>query len=281
MRLPTVSLSVSVIVTTYNWPDALDRVLEALCAQRYENLEIIIADDGSTDDTAQVIQKYQAQSKFPIIHCWQPDAGFRAAMCRNRAAALAKNDYLIFVDGDCVMLPDFVYQHAKLAEKGWLVPGNRVLLNKAFTHKVLEQKLALHTWSKGQWAFAYLNRKCNRYLPFWKLPLGLLRKCAPQKWQGAKTCNLGIWRNDFIAVNGFDEDFIGWGFEDSDLVIRLQRYGIQRKMGKYALPVLHLWHPLADKTKEALNAQRLTQTLNSPIIKASKGVDQYLPEVLE
>lgn len=150
MSLP----SVSVIVTTYNWPEALARVLAGLKMQRYKRMEVIIADDGSSDMTAEVIRRYRKESDFSLLHCWQPDEGFRAAMIRNRAVAQASHDYLIFIDGDCIPTPHFVSNHAKLAQVGWLVSGARVLLNQAFTKEVLNRELTIEQWSSGQWLMA-------------------------------------------------------------------------------------------------------------------------------
>jgi GT2 family glycosyltransferase/tRNA A-37 threonylcarbamoyl transferase component Bud32 len=282
-------LKISLIVTTYNWPQALDRVLHALSAQQYTDLEIIVADDGSGDETAKLIQTWQKKCPFPIVHCWQPDEGSRAAMIRNRAVALARYDYLIFIDGDCVTFPDFIANHARLAQKGWFVAGNRVLLTQKWTEQVLEHQVPLHQLSFADWAVARLKRKYNRFFALWKLPLGLLRKIRPHKWQGVKTCNLAVWREDFLRVNGFDESFIGWGSEDSDLVVRLLRSNIQRKTGKCAATVLHLWHPCQERSTSYMpiksvkgidqsspNAQRLHKTIESDHIKAQIGVDQYL-----
>jgi len=268
--------SVSVIVTTYNWPEALDRVLSSLCAQQYRDLEIIVADDGSTTETEKVIAAWKEKSPFPLIHCWQPDEGFRAAMIRNRAVAIAKNDYFIFLDGDCVVRPDFVARHVGLAEKKWFVAGNRILLSKSFTEEILKYKFAIEHWPLTRWAFKALFRQCNRFSPFLYFRLGAARKLFFSRWQGVKTCNLGIWRSDFIKVNGLDEDFTGWGFEDSDLVVRLQRAQIFRKSGQYAIPVLHLWHPNQDRSLAAQNKKRLNKTIKSTHILAKKGLCQYL-----
>jgi glycosyltransferase involved in cell wall biosynthesis len=267
---------VSVIVTTYNWPQALERVLSGLSEQTYQHLEVIVADDGSTKATQDCIHSWQQKSRFPIVHCWQPDDGFRAAMIRNRAAAMAKGEYLIFLDGDCVPLPHFVANHVKLAEKGWFVAGNRVLLSETFTKTVLQQQLNLERWSLKSWFWASLTRKCNRFLPLLYFPLGQFRKIGKSAWEGAKTCNLGVWREDFLAVNGLDEAFIGWGYEDSDLVVRLQKKHVFKKIGKYALGVLHLWHPNQDRSKADENRQRLQQTIDQPQTQAQKGVNQYL-----
>jgi len=268
--------SVSVIVTTYNWPKALDRVLAALNEQDYPDIEVIVADDGSQDDTASLIQSWQSRFAFPLIHCWQSDEGFRAAMVRNRAVACARHEYLIFIDGDCIVFPHFVSRHVQLAEKRWFVAGNRVLLDESFTAEVLQTSLPVHRWSLAKWLKARWQGHCNRVLPLYCLPLGALRKSAPLKWQGAKTCNLGVWREDFIAVNGFDESFEGWGFEDSDCVIRLQRAKVFHKSGKYAVPVLHLWHPTASREQVEKNAKRLEITKQSSLIQSIKGVEQYL-----
>lgn len=251
-------------MTTYNWPKALDRVLCALNDQDYPFFEVIIADDGSKDETADLISSWQSRFSHPLIHCWQSDEGFRAAMSRNRAVARATNEYLIFLDGDCIVLPHFISRHVQLAEKGWFVAGNRVLLNKAVTDHILDNNLYPHHWGHLKWLKAY------------HLPLGPLRKATPLKWQGAKTCNLGMWKDDFLAVNGFDEEFEGWGFEDSDCVIRLQRAKVFHKSGRYATAVLHLWHPSASRQQEEKNKKRLLQTKESSIIQAAKGVEQYL-----
>ena len=272
MSLP----SVSVIVTTYNWHQALDRVISALCAQNYSNYEIIIADDGSTDTTAEIVREWQTKTPIKIVHCWQVDDGFRAAMIRNRAVALAKNDFIIFLDGDCIPLPNFIRSHAKLAEQGWFIAGNRVLLNQEWTQEVLSKKMPVHHFSIFQWIMGRLKGQCNRLPLKCALPLGPFRKLSSHVWQGAKTCNLGLWRQDFIKINGLDEAFEGWGFEDSDLVVRLQRAQVLRKSGKWAATVIHLWHPTNERNSVQDNAQRLQQTLQSNKIKAMEGIDQYL-----
>ncbi|MGD9591432.1 MAG: glycosyltransferase family 2 protein [Candidatus Berkiella sp.] len=272
MTLPFVSL----IITTYNWPKALARVLDGVSLQNYTRLEVIVADDGSTDETANLINEYRKNFPFPLTHCWQPDEGFRAAMCRNKAVAKASGDYIIFIDGDCVPLPDFVTRHANLAQQGWFVAGNRVLLSQSFTKQILNDSHRIETWSVWQWVKAYVKRKTNRLLPKLYLPLGFLRGLKANDWQGAKTCNLGIFKRDYIAVNGLDENFIGWGFEDSDLVIRLQRLGIKKKVGKFATEVLHLWHKENDRQQMQENKARLEKTLSGSQIKANLGIEQYI-----
>ncbi len=264
--------NISVIVTTYNRPDALALVLKALAAQTTkQHFEVIIADDGSTNSTAELIKEFR--SPYSLQHIWQEDKGFRAAMARNRAVIAATGHYLIFLDGDSIPRTDFIAKHAQLAEKGCFVAGNRILLSKKFTAQL---KSPIWTWHTRQWLLPYLRRDINRFLPLIRLPKRLLRhKQKKQKWQGAKTCNLAIWRDDFIKINGFDESFQGWGHEDAELVVRLLRSGVQRKEGRFAVPVLHLWHPEEDRSNEKDNRQRLEQILRSTKKVAEQGIAQH------
>lgn len=265
----------TVIITTYNRPDALEQVLLSLNQQTILPTEIIVADDGSTENTAALIKTMQARVNYSLLHIWQPDAGFQAAKIRNKAAAMAQGDYLIFLDGDCVLLPNFIAQHKRLAEKNWFVAGNRILLSQALTNQLLQSSQAIYQFNFWQWLQLYFSRGCNRLLPLFTLPLGILRKISAKKWQGAKTCNLAVWKQDFFQVNGFDESFIGWGYEDSDLVIRLIRNGVKRKSGKFAAPVIHFWHAENDRRQEADNLTRLLQVELGTEVWAKNGIDQY------
>lgn len=268
---------ISVIVTTYNWPSALRLCLESLFAQQDNNFEIIIADDGSSPDNLKLTQACCADSPVSISYIHHDDQGFRAGTIRNKAVAQSKGEYLLFIDGDCILRPDFIARHRQLAERGCFVPGNRVLLSRAFTRKVIDQQILLNTKPFYYFILLWLQRKINRVFGILHLPLGFLRHSQPKKWQKAMTCNLGVWKVDFIRVNGFDELFEGWGFEDSDLVIRLIHAGIVRKEGRFAVPVLHLWHPHNDKSKQNMNYQRLLERLQTQdFIRAEKGISQYL-----
>ncbi len=270
------SISISVIITTYNWPKALDAVLRSVCAQRYDRLEILVADDGSRPDTKQLVEYWGSKAPFPIKHIWQEDKGFRAAKIRNRAIAAAKHDFVIFLDGDCVIPPTFIQRYSKLASEGTFVSGNRVLLEEKFTQKCISKKIPFEKWTLARWMNAWLQGKCNRISPLIYLPLGPLRARIAQHWKGVKTCNLGVWLKDLKSVNGLDEDYTGWGYEDSDLVIRLLRQGVQRKEGRFAIPVFHLWHPMQSRKDASENFARLASIQNESRVKALLGLDQYL-----
>lgn len=267
---------ISVIVTTYNWPEALKACLISLMAQQDRYFEILVADDGSTAKTAELIAKFQKKS-IPVHHIRHEDSGFRAGTIRNKAVAESNGEYLLFIDGDCVLFPDFVAKHRGLAEPNRFVAGNRILLSQRFTEEVLQNEIPLHLKTFRYFCRLLWQRKINRVLALVRLPLGHVRLLQPKKWKKAMTCNLGLWKKDFIQSNGFDELFEGWGYEDSDLVIRLIHRGIYRKEGRFAAPVLHLWHRHYDKSRQDINYQRLLERLRrKDFVTATKGVDQYL-----
>jgi glycosyltransferase involved in cell wall biosynthesis len=269
--------SFSVIVTTYNRPDALAAVLEGYRAQSDRDFEMIVADDGSTAETAAVINQARRGADFNIAHVWHEDKGFRAAAIRNRAVAHTNADCIIFSDGDCIPLPDFVARHRRMAEKGWFLSGNRILLSEGFSRRILQERLPVHAWGSGRWLGAKLRGEVNRWLPLLALPPDLaLRKWPAGRWEGVMTCNLSVWRSDLLAVDGLDESYSGWGLEDSDLAIRLLRAGVRHKSARFAAPVLHLWHSQNDRGSLVENRRRLDEILGSERIRAARGLSQYL-----
>ena len=269
---------ISVIVTTYNRPDALAACMDSLGDQTDRDFEVLLADDGSDERTAKILARRGSDTEYGIAvkHVYHEDRGFRAATIRNKAVAASQGEYLVFIDGDCIVFPDFVAMHRKLARPGYFVPGNRVLISRAFTDEVLKEQTPLHRRSWSYFLGLFLTRKINHIGSLVRLPLGPLRLLQKRKWKNAKTCNLGLWKSDFEKVNGFDEIFEGWGYEDSDLVIRLIHAGILRKSGRHRVPVLHLWHAENDRSREELNWQRLLERLKNPgLILAEKGINQY------
>ena len=272
-------MKTAVIVTTYNRPDALAVVLEGYCGQSDPDFTLVVADDGSTQETATVVQEFARRGHLSLAHVWQEDRGFRAAAIRNRAVASTNADYIIFTDGDCVLLRDFVKAYRDLAEPGYFLGSNRVLLGEAFTSRVLRERLPIHGWRWPDWASAWFRRDVNRLLPLMTLPDGAFRKRSPDRWEGIKTCNLSAWKRDLVCVNGLDESYEGWGLEDSDLVIRLLHAGIKHKTARFAAPVFHLWHREQDRLSLPANQKRLDQLLRTTIVRAAVGLDQYCPIV--
>jgi glycosyltransferase involved in cell wall biosynthesis len=263
---------ISVIVATYDREDALDAVLWGLSHQSDRDFEVVIADDGSCSTTAALVEGWRSRLGVPLSHVWQRNCGFRAAEIRNRAILACRGDYCIFLDGDCIAAADFIATHRRLAEPGWFVTGNRVLLSPALTDAVLRDKLRPQAWSASRWIRHRLSGGVNRLAALLRLPLGPLRKLRPRHWRGARSCNLAVWRSDLERIDGFDACFTGWGREDSDLLIRLLRCGLRRKDGRFATGVIHLWHPPFDRAQLAANEARLDAVLQSNRTRAQRGL---------
>lgn len=273
----------SIIVTTYNWPEALRTVLESLIAQKSPiPYEIIIADDGSREETSVLIKSYQEKcllqmkqdNAVSIKHIWHKDEGFRAAAIRNKAIAAASGDYIIFLDGDSVPRANFLKRQINLAENGYFVVGNRILLSKLFTEVVLATQSPIHTWPLSKWLSLRLQGSCNRLSSLFSIPLGLFRFTKTTHWKGAKGCNLAVWKADLFKVNGWDEQFSGWGYEDSDLVIRLIRAAVKRKEGRYLVPIIHLWHKENDRSFEPQNWSKLQESFTNSSFLANIGLKE-------
>lgn len=268
-------MNTAVIVTTYNRPDALAVVLEGYWSQSDREFTLVVADDGSTEETTRVVRSFERRNEIPVAHVWQEDCGFRAAAIRNRAVAATNAEHIIFTDGDCVPSRNFVKAHKELAEPGYFLGANRVLLGESFTVQVLRERLPIHGWCWSDWVRAWLRRDVNRLLPLLRLPDGAFRKRSPDRWEGIKTCNLSAWRSDLVRVNGLDESYEGWGFEDSDLVIRLLHAGVKHKSARLAAPVFHLWHREQHRRQLDENQKRLDELLQSTTIRATVGLDRY------
>jgi glycosyltransferase involved in cell wall biosynthesis len=267
---------ISVIVTTYNREDALEAVLRSLARQTDADFEVIVADDGSGQATAALVEAWKAKAGHRVEHVWHQDTGFRAAEIRNRAVLASRGAYVIFLDGDCVVRPDFVAIHRRLAEQGAFVSGNRILLSRQLTEKVLERQLSPETWGFGRWILERLRGGINRLSALLHLPLGPLRDLRRGKWQGARSCNLAIWRSDLDKVDGFDADYSGWGKEDSDLILRLLHAGVRRKDGVFATGVIHLWHAEADRSQLNDNERKLDLVASSDRVRAQRGLSALM-----
>jgi glycosyltransferase involved in cell wall biosynthesis len=265
---------ISVITTTFNREDALDAVLRGLARQDDRNFEVVIADDGSRSATAALIGQWKSRLGVPLTHVWQEHRGFRAAEARNRAIGASRGDYCVFLDGDCVPRPDFVAIHRKLAEPGWFVAGNRVLLSPALTARVLRDRLDPETWSFAAFVSRRLHGEVNRLLPLVRLPLTGWRKLKAKSWEGCRSCNLAVWRSDLDRIDGFDATYTGWGKEDSDLVVRLLHAGIRRKDGRFATGVLHLWHEKEDRSDLPQNEMKLGHILATDHTRAVEGLSR-------
>ena len=261
LRVALLTMKLSLILSTYNRPDAVEKSLQSLMKQNDKDFELLVADDGSTAETRELLNSYRSFFKFGFKHIWQEDLGFRLSASRNNALRQARGDYIVFLDGDCLANPEFIANHRKLAEPGFFVTGNRILASPSFTKQILAAN-DFSFPSLGTLFRLKRNKEINKAISGINFPrLDFLRKLYPQKWQRLRGCNFAAWRKDIFAVNGFDEDFVGWGFEDSDFAVRMINNKIYRKSGNFATAVLHLYHPEGNKAKEGPSWEKLSYRL--------------------
>lgn len=258
----------AVLISTYNWPDALQVVLNSLLRQSVLPDEILIADDGSGEETAAIIEKYKKRSNVPVFHFWQEDKGFRKSAVLNQAVAGTGADYIVQIDGDCIMHPDFIKDHLARAEKGKFLFGSRVNIKPAAVDKVLSQKdVQFSPFSRD-----IKNKSRNLRVPL----MQRLYRPSPIFSRKTRGCNLSYWRKDFIAVNGYDETMEGWGREDSEFVIRLLNRGVHGRRLRYGGIVYHIHH--VEKSREFLerNTEIQEKTISAKKTWCEHGIDKYL-----
>lgn len=260
-------MDISLIITTYNWKEALRLSLESALLQTLPPLEIVVADDGSRPDTTDLVRSLAASSPVPVIHSWQEDKGFRLARSRNKAIAKARGEYIILIDGDILLHRHFIEDHLAYARPGAFVQGTRVLLGKELSRQILESgRLALPSFARG----VENKKNCLRS------PL-LARLCSftSRRLPGIKTCNFAFWKKDALAINGFNEEFVGWGREDSEFTARLLNSGVLRQNLKFLALGYHLFHPMNTRERLPINDAILKRTIDQRLRWCERGIDQY------
>lgn len=261
-------MPISLIITTYNWPAALELSLRSVLKQTQPPCEIVVADDGSGADTAELVRKIRSSTDVPIIHSWQEDKGFRLARSRNKAIARASGEYIILIDGDIVLEPHFIADHCAFSRHGHFVQGTRVLLGKDLSARVL---------SCGQLHMPLLltgvENKKNCLRSVW---LARLFSFRSRNLEGVKTCNFAFWKKDALSINGFNEEFVGWGREDSEFTARLLNLGIKRQNLRFHALGYHLYHPMNTRNRLGLNDAILKQTVDEKLSWCHRGLDRHL-----
>jgi glycosyltransferase involved in cell wall biosynthesis len=264
------TIDTSIIISTYNSPDWLAKVLFGYNNQSYRQFEIVIADDGSKQETFDLIETIKKEVFYPIVHVWHEDNGFQKASILNKAIAQAKGDYIIQADGDCILHPYFVKDHFDMAKENTYVFGSRVnILEEALDSVFKQQKTNFSAFSKG-----IKNRTRALRIPF------LSRFYKPEttisrKFRG---CNTSFFKKDFIAVNGYDENFKGWGREDSELMTRFHNNGILAQRIRYRGIVYHIFHNIKSKDQLEKNNDIENLTVKNKLKRCSKGINTYLNE---
>lgn len=258
----------SLIIATYNWPEALALVLKSLKLQTVLPDEVIIADDGSTDETKLLIERFKSELSISVVHVWHQDVGFTKSAILNKAVAKTKGDYIIQVDGDCIMHSNFINDHLKFASNNCYLYGSRVNIQKTFLETLFsEEKVDFNAFSKGikkRTRAIYAPLLSNLYVASSKIS---------KKFRG---CNTSFFRSDFIAVNGYNEDFKGWGREDSELALRFHNHGLKSRRLRYRGIVYHIFHNEKSKSRLELNNDIELKTINESLSRTDNGIDKYL-----
>jgi glycosyltransferase involved in cell wall biosynthesis len=259
-------MRLTLVISTYNQPDSLRKVLRGLERQTRLPDEVLFADDGSREPTRELIAAWIRTAPVPARHLWHPDEGFRKTVILNQALAECAGDYVVFTDADCVPHRRFVADHAALAEPGFWVQGRRCFVTEPWVPDFDPERPRL--WS---WALTGRIRGASKGL---RLPRPVVFRDAKQR--GIIGCNLACWRADAVAVNGFDEEYSGWGIgEDSDFGSRLYHLGRRRKFVYGHAIVFHLNHPSAPKDHVAGSQARLQDTLRARKVRCDQGLNRH------
>jgi len=257
-------MKLTLIITTYNWPEALLLVLNSVKRQKIFPEEIIIADDGSNDTTKDLIISYKKNCDIKIIHSWQEDLGFRASRSRNNAIKKASGDYIVLIDGDTILHPNFVKDHIKSAEPGFFVQGSRALLSENQTIIALNE---------GKVNFSYLTPKLKNWKnSIYSKLLSSLFSNKNTHLRSIKSCNMAFYTKDCLKVNGFNNEFEGWGREDSEFVVRLINRGVKRKNVRFKAIQFHLWHNENSRNSLQKNDAMLNDAINNQIYWCENGI---------
>jgi glycosyltransferase involved in cell wall biosynthesis len=271
--------SLSVVVSTYEWPEALDAVLRGFADQTDDAFELVVADDGSEAPTAEVVDRWKISLGGRLSHVWQDDAGFRLARVRNLGFLATHGDYLVFVDGDCVPRRGFIASIRRAASPGWFLAGKRAHLSPALSRAVLDDRIPVGRWS----AASFWRRR--RQIHDW---VDLTSRDRRRPWRpslpdfvprgNAYGFLMAMYKADFEAVNGFDMRYVGWGEQDVDLAVRLRRLGLRSGWAGPQSTMLHLSHgsnmPLERETWGLLQ-----ETMKDKRVRAVAGIHELHAEL--
>jgi len=256
----------SLIITTYNWPQALELTLSSVARQSRMPDEVIVADDGSGPPTAAAIERWRQRLNVPLRHVWQPDEGFRLARSRNRAIVAATGDYLVLVDGDMILQRHFIRDHVALARHDCFIQGARPQLSPDVTQRLLNgEHMSLGWWTRGlqRRLYAWRNVAVSRIQSRVKNALG-----------GIQGCNQSFWRDHALRINGYDERFNAWGPEDREFAARLLHIGVRRNYIRHRAIAFHLHHRSRAPGGEVNPLDRLLQeTLATRTIRCAQGIE--------
>jgi glycosyltransferase involved in cell wall biosynthesis len=249
-------MKLSIIISTYNSEEWLHKVLLGYTIQSENDFEIIVADDGSTNKTKEVIDSFQDKFKHPIQHAWHEDSGFRKCKILNTSILASQSDYLLFTDGDCIPRKDFVAQHLQEKEKGYFLSGGYFKLPMNISKAISDEDILLQRCFKVSWlrkqglklSFKITKLNKNKYFALfmnWVTP-------TKRSWNGH---NSSGFKSDILAINGFNE-LLDYGGEDREMGERLFNNGLLSKQIRYMAICVHL-----DHSRSYVNAEKVAYNL--------------------
>jgi glycosyltransferase involved in cell wall biosynthesis len=249
-------MKTSIIICFYEKFDYLKCCLDSLkiCSDNFD--EVVVADDGSSEVVVNEVKKYLEDYPFPIIHAWHPREGARRAACRNNGIRHATGDYLLFLDADFAVLPYAIKSHVNAAKPGWFAAGRCKYSTEEQARRIFSERMSADLLEKiylelSDEPILKEHREFIRYGILRKLRLASARK---QTFGG----HFSIHKKDIESVNGYDENYVGWGGEDQDMAMRLVMAGFRGASVIKSARILHLWHPkeIGDKHwREGANAE--------------------------
>ena len=272
-------MRVSVIISTYNHPEWLEKVLEGFRCQTHQDLELVIADDGSAQPTRDLIDRFRVLSGLAVVHTWQPDEGFQKSRILNKAILDATSEYLIFTDGDCIPRQDFVEVHVREAERGRFLSGGYFMLPMQTSKAIGLEDVSSGRAFDVRWLGANGLKRSFKSLKLtargWVQALMNGITTTRPTWNGH---NASGWKSDLIAVNGFNEE-MKYGGQDRELGERLVNKGIRGKQIRYSAVCVHLDHKRSYKTEESIRFNRNVrrQTRREMKTWTSSGITGHLP----
>lgn len=262
----------SLIISTFNRPDALFLCLESVLNQNMVPYEVVIADDGSGDETKKVITDFAAKARFTVKHIWQEDDGYQLSKIRNKAFAAASGNYIVQTDGDLIFHGHFIKDHVQFAKKKCFVSGARTNINATKTQELLQTSAAANLFYHTHG----IEKRYNAIISATLKNLNAVLQTSPKNMHYVLGCNMAFWKTDLEQVNGYNEQFEGWGKEDNDIAARLINAGKKLRFLKFGAVVFHLWHQEASRSSAAANEYFFQQSLKNNVTFVDQGMNQYI-----
>ena len=264
--MPKTLIKISLLISTYNWPEALELTLISISKQKQMPHEVIIADDGSKKATKHLIEKYTKLIPVPVLHIWHEDQGFRLAEIRNKAIATSSGNFIVQIDGDIIMHPKFIADYRKVIKPNYYYRGSRTKLSKELsTNLIAQKKTAICFFDKG------LE---NRFNSVRNHLLFLIMNQPKKESKNALGCNMGFWRADLIKINGYSNNLTGWGHEDEELCARLVNVGVYKRRIKHKAIIYHIHHEERNKELEHNHHELIDNVIANKITRTDNGIDE-------